>query len=273
MRLNQTWVAFVACGLAACASTPAPVSQTIHVETPGCKAASCVLSNDLGSWRVERTPGDVAVLTSREPLRAVCSVAGGVAQASGGVPASQAPQGHTGAATGLAVGTAVGLALGGAALAFFPPLGIMAISTSALAGTAGGSVVDASKHAFAYPEEIRIELACGPAHAAVAVAGVPPSRRVGVAFRGLTVAEGSAAGIGERGAVLVTGVAESSVAAGAGLRDGDIVLSAGGRAINDAADLEQVVLALPTGTALELQVWRDRRALDLTLAWPKAAAP
>lgn len=263
-------VAFVACGLAACASTEAPVPQTIHVETPGCVAASCVLSNDLGSWRVERTPGDVAVLTSREPLRAVCSVEGGAAQSSGGAPASQAPQGHSGAATGMTVGTAVGLALGGAALAFFPPLGLMAIYTSAVAGTAGGSVADASKQAFRYPEEIRIELACGAAPEG-AVAGLPQPRRVGVSFRGLTVAEGSAAGIGERGAVLVTGVAEGSVAAGAGLRGGDIVLAAGGQPIDDATDLERVVLALPAGTALELQVWRDRRALDLTLAWPKAA--
>jgi hypothetical protein len=270
LRLNRILVAFVACGLAACASTQAPVSQTIHVETPGCKAASCVLSNDLGSWRVERTPGDVAVLASREPLRAVCSVEGGGAQSSGGAPASQAPQGHSGAAAGMAVGTAVGLALGGAALAIFPPLGLIAISTSALAGTAGGSVADASRHAYTYPEEIRIELACGPVPQGAVAAGLPPPRRVGVAFRGLTAAESGAAGIGERGAVLVTGVAEGSVAAGAGLRGGDIVLAAGGQPINDAADLERVVLGLPAGTALELQVWRDRRALDLTLAWPKA---
>lgn len=213
----------------------------------------------------------MTVLTSREPLRAVCSADGGAAQSSGGAPASQAPPGHEGAAAGMAVGTAVGLALGGAALAIFPPLGLIAISGSALAGTAGGAVADASRHAFNYPEEIRIELACGAAQEGEVAGGPPPPRRVGVAFRGLTVAEGAAAGIGQPGAVLVTGVAEGSVAAGAGLRSGDIVLAAGGRAINDAADLEQVVLGLPAGTALALKVWRDGQGLDLTLAWPKAA--
>jgi len=113
-------------------------------------------------------------------------------------------------------------------------------------------------------------MSCGAVHDA-AVAASPRAVNIGVAFRGLSVAEASAAGLGERTAVLVTRVGSGGVAAAAGLRSGDIVLAVGGRPINDASDLEQVVLALTPGSALALQVWREGRAVELNLSLPQAA--
>ena len=85
------------------------------------------------------------------------------------------------------------------------------------------------------------------------------------------MSEASAAGIGERSAVLVTRVGLGGAAAAAGLHSGDIVLSAGGQVINDAEDLEQVVLALAPGSSLALQVWREGRAVELNLSLPKTS--
>jgi hypothetical protein len=269
LRLNRNRIAFAACVLAGCASIDAPVSQTIHVETPGCKAVSCVLSNDRGSWRLPNTPGDVTVISSRQPLRAVCVAEGGI-ESSGGTPATQAPPSHDGAVTGMAVGTAATLALGGAALAFIPPLGIIAVMTGASLGAAGGAVADANVQRFSYPPLISIQMSCDGSQDSAAAAA-PKAARVGVAFRGMTAEEGRAAGVGDRGGVLVTSVAEGGAAAAAGLKGGDIVLAIAGQSIADAGEFEQVVLGLPAGSALELRVWRDRREVDLTLNLPKAA--
>lgn len=256
-----------ACGLAACASTEPPATQVVRVDTPRCAPARCTLSNDLGSWQVARTPGEVTVRVSSQPLRAVCVAEDG-AESSGGAPASRQATDHSGAATGLVVGSAAGLALGAAALAIFPPLGIMAISAGATAGLAGGSVADATRRQFSYPPQLSIALACDAAQASP---GAPAARGVGVAVRGLSEAEALAAGIGARGAVLVTRVGGEGAAAAAGLRSGDIVLAVNGRAIQDAADLEQLVVGAAPGTPLALQVWRDRRTIGVTVSMPGAA--
>jgi hypothetical protein len=271
MLLPLRWatIAITALGLAACASPDTPVMQTIHVETPGCAQASCVLSNDRGSWRLARSPGAVTVVVSGQPLKAVCTAEGGV-ESSGGAPATLAQPGHTGAAVGLTVGTAAGIGLGAAALALIPPLGILMVMTGASLGAAGGSVADANQRQFSYPAQVRIAMACGGAQD-TAVAPSPSARSVGVGFRGLSVAEASAAGIGERSAVLVTQVGSDGAAATAGLRSGDIVLAAGGQTINDASDLEQLVLAMAPGRSLSVQVWREGRPIELTLTLPQAA--
>ena len=252
-----------------CASQDATVTQTIRVETPGCTKASCVLANDRGTWRLSRAPGEVTVIVSSRPLKAVC-VAEGAGESSAGTPATLAPQGHQGAAVGLTVGTAAGIALGSAALAIIPPLGIMAIMTGASMGLAGGSAIDANVHAYSYPDVIRIEAACG-AQTDTADAAASRGPRIGVAIRGMTAEEGRAAGLGDRGAVFVTGVGEGGLAAAAGLRVADIVIAANGRPIADADDLEQLVLGLRTGGPLQLQVWREGRSLDLSVALPKVA--
>lgn len=243
--------------------------QTVRVETPGCPQVSCQLSNDRGSWRVASTPGEATVIVSNQPLKALCQAEGG-AESSAGIPATLAPPGHTGTAVGLAAGTAAGLAVGGAALAFIPPLGVLFVLSSAVLGGGVGAVVDSSQTQLGYPPLISIPMTCGGASEPV-VAASPGVPSFGVAFRGLSPDEAGAAGIGERGAVLVTRVADGGRAAEAGLRSGDIVLAIDGQDVRDAADLEQRVLASVPAGKLVLKVWREGQAVDLTLALPQAA--
>jgi len=71
----------------------------------------------------------------------------------------------------------------------------------------------------------------------------------------------------ERGtAVLVTEVVEESAAAKAGLKAGDVLLSVGGRDVEDGEDLHRVVSE--AGGELRLKVLRDGKALELTATLP-----
>ena len=74
MRCTRTMgLCAAACVLVAgCASPGKPVTQTVQVETPGCAAVACELSNDQGRWTVPHTPGAVSVTTSSAPLSVSC---------------------------------------------------------------------------------------------------------------------------------------------------------------------------------------------------------
>ena len=97
---------------------------------------------------------------------------------------------------------------------------------------------------------VSVALSCkAPGHT---VAALRPAPRFGVVFRGLSVSDAKALGVGERGAVLVTDVAPGSLAAAAGLRSGDVLLAANGRLLIDAGQLEVLAAALTPGSALDL---------------------
>lgn len=254
--------------LVACAAPVGkPVSQTIFVQTPGCLAASCTLSNDQGSWRVERTPGEVEISSSREPLKVVCR-SDGDAQGTGAAPSALSSTHGVGAvAGGIAGGTAVGVALGSVALAFIPALGALVVLTGVAIGAGVGTAIEVSQQTVAYPPAISIALSCKAPGGAVSV--LRPAR-FGVGFRGLSVAEARALGLGERGAVLVTEVASGSLADAAGLWRDDVLLAANGRALTDAAQLETLAAELQPGAALDLKVWRGGEELELRLVLPRA---
>jgi S1-C subfamily serine protease len=59
----------------------------------------------------------------------------------------------------------------------------------------------------------------------------------------------------------------------AGLRTGDVILEVNGRDVGDAADFEEQVRALPPEVLLTLRVWRDRRAIELTLTRSSRETP
>lgn len=61
--------------LSGCASIVSGVNQSITVDTPGCAAASCKLTNDKGEWAVT-TPGSVVVHRAYGPLSIVCTKEG-----------------------------------------------------------------------------------------------------------------------------------------------------------------------------------------------------
>jgi hypothetical protein len=249
-----------------CASPGLPALQSVRVETPGCPAVACELSNDRGSWQLQATPGAVAVTTSNAPLQVSCRAAGGAVGAFGAPSSTPATTGAGGVVGGAAGGAAVGATFGAAALAFIPVLGAIILVSGVAAGAATGQAVESRGRALAYPESISIPMVC-PVKTATA-----PRVPIGLEFRGLSNAQAREAGLGERSAVLVTDVAAGGRAAEAGLRSGDVILSAAGQDLSDAAELEERLLALAPGTPLELRVWRDGQVLQLVLA-PAPAAP
>ena len=269
-RTSPLWAA-VACALIAqgCASPGKPALQTIGIETPGCAQASCELRNDRGSWRLARAPGEVEVITSKAPLRVVCRAEDG-AEGSAGASSSVSPQSGVGAvAGGVAGGAAVGAAFGTVALTFIPVLGVAVLLGGVAAGAAAGQAVEGTQREFGYPASISIPMSCrGEDSAAAKTTG---TASFGVAVRGLPQAEARALGLGERGAVLVTNVAEGGRAHAAGLRGGDVVLAIDGREISDATDLEVRVLSLAPGSSLILHLRREGQSLELTLTLPNAA--
>jgi hypothetical protein len=269
LRPSIAIIASAAVSLVGCAAPVGkPITQTVRIETPGCAAASCTLSNDLGSWRVERTPAEVSLTTSREPLKVVCRSDGDL-QSAADAPSSLSPSSGVGAvAGGLSGGAAVGLAVGSVALAFVPALGAILVLSGAGIGAAAGSAIEHTQQSVAYPPVISVPLSCEvPGQK---VAAPRPAPRFGVGFRGLSVSEAKALGVGERGAVLVTDVAPGSLAEAAGLRSGDVLLAANGRLMLDAGQLEALAAALVTGSALDLKVWRDGTQRDLRLSLPQA---
>jgi hypothetical protein len=249
-----------------CATPGKEVAQTVQVETPGCAQVSCELSNDRGSWQLLRTPGTVTVTTSKAPLKVSCRSDDG-AQVSFGAPSSLPPVTGTGSvAGGVAGGVGVGAALGATALTFIPVLGVIVVLTGAAVGATTGAALESSQREIHYAERITIPMNCQPAGATAQA----PGAGFGLGIRGLPLAQAREAGLGERGGVLVTAVAEGSSAAAAGLRSGDIILSAAGQELGDASDMEQRVIVLAPGAPLTLRVWRDGRVLELVLTRPPA---
>lgn len=243
-----------------------PITQTVRVETPGCATASCTISNDRGSWRVERTPGEVELISSREPLKVLCR--SDDAEGAADTPSSLSGTHGVGAvAGGLAGGAAVGVAVGSVALAFIPALGVLLVLTGAALGASAGTAIEHSQQSVAYPPVISIALSC---KAPGELATVLRPARFGVGFRGLSAAEVAALGLGERGALRVTEVSSGSVAEAAGLRRDDLLVEANGQPITDAAQFEVVAAALVPGAALKLKVRRSGEELELTLQLPQA---
>ena len=74
IRLVSYSVLLVGCVVAAgCASITSGTEQVVYVETPGCRGATCKLSNNKGVWSVNSTPGAVTVHRAYGRLSVVCS--------------------------------------------------------------------------------------------------------------------------------------------------------------------------------------------------------
>lgn len=256
---------------AGCATPGQPATQMLRIETPGCAQAVCELSNDRGSWVVLRTPGEVRVLTSSQPLQLVCRAGDGALGHTGAPSTLQPPSGAGAVAGGAAGGAAAGAAFGGAALAAVPPLGVLAVLTGVAVGAVAGQAVETGRTPLLYPAVISLAMSClGPGETPIPSAG--GDKRWGLGIRGLDRAQAREAGLGDRQAVLVLAVQTDGLAASAGIRTGDIVLAADSRALTDAADLQERLQALPPGGALALSVWRAGQLLHLVLARPKEAS-
>jgi S1-C subfamily serine protease len=264
MRLCLCWLPLVAAG---CATQPGTsVPQQISVETPGCPAARCELSNDRGTWVLPATPGTVTVLTSTKPLRLSCQGSDGQPATIGSSASAAPPTGKGAVLGGVAGGAAVGVGVGSVALGFIPALGVIIVAAGVGAGAAAGQAAEAHAQALQYPPTLTLPMACG-----ATLAGMAPAPSFGFQVRTLAVAAAQAAGLAtppgtaERGAVLVTTVTAGSPAEAAGLRAGDLLLAANGRELLDAAQLELWLRALAPGQRLVLQLQRDGQPLERSL--------
>jgi serine protease Do len=73
--------------------------------------------------------------------------------------------------------------------------------------------------------------------------------------------------------VLVTSVAADTLGASAGLRAGDVITSVGGRTVGAPADIVAALSAAKPGSALEIQVTRDKKNVTLKATLPETARP
>lgn len=64
---------------------------------------------------------------------------------------------------------------------------------------------------------------------------------------------------------MVSNVNKGSAAEKAGIRQGDIILRFNDRVVEDSSDLPRLVTSVRPGTPAKVQVWRDGKALDLSV--------
>jgi hypothetical protein len=248
--------------LASCSTAPqAPAtSQRLRIETPGCAAAQCVLSNDKGRWIVAPTPGEVEVLVSAQPLEVACHAR----EQSAGASVPPGPRREISAA-GTAGGGALGAGAGAAASApllatpYAPLVGVFALY-GAVVGAGAARAVDATGRGLAYPTPLSLPFRCDPA-------GIDPralaSAPLGIAVRAAAIGEPQAAAI-------VSALANEGLGARAGLRIGDAIVSVGGRPVDSPAALEDALRRAPDAP-LPLGVMRGAAAVEIVL--PARARP
>ena len=98
--------------------------------------------------------------------------------------------------------------------------------------------------------------------------------KIGVTIQPIDAALADSFGLDRPRGALVGAVEESSPAAKAGIRAGDIILSVNGRLIERSEELPTVIGAIKPGADAIVEIWRDRsaRRLNLRVAELQAAA-
>jgi serine protease Do len=75
-------------------------------------------------------------------------------------------------------------------------------------------------------------------------------------------------GLDERDGLLVRGVVDDSPAAGAGIREGDLLVGAGDRDLTTADDLFAALAEVGPGSELAIRLVRGSEELTVTVTWP-----
>jgi serine protease Do len=98
-----------------------------------------------------------------------------------------------------------------------------------------------------------------------------PRLGVGIAHAGVARRMRRAVGLPERDGLLVRAVEEGSPADRAGVRVGDLIVSAAGREVRDADELHEVLDGLPADGTLLLALVRGTEELSVTVAFGSEA--
>jgi Do/DeqQ family serine protease len=88
---------------------------------------------------------------------------------------------------------------------------------------------------------------------------------MGVSIQPVTEELANSFGLSKAGGALVNGVAKGSPADKAGIRQGDVIVSFNGVEVKDSSHLQRIVAESAIGKPSKLTVYRDGKALDLTI--------
>jgi S1-C subfamily serine protease len=137
-----------------------------------------------------------------------------------------------------------------------------------------GAVVGISTAIVPYAQGIGFAV---PAHTASWVSAILIQKGevkrpfLGIAARGVELIHAAARELGQPRAVRIFEVTANTPAAAAGLKDGDLVLSANGTPVASVDDLQRIMVLEDTGE-LELDLFRERRRTQVRIV-PSRAAP
>jgi serine protease Do len=88
---------------------------------------------------------------------------------------------------------------------------------------------------------------------------------LGVQIQPVTPAIASALNLKDRHGAIVAAVTPDSPASKAGVKAGDVILSFGGDRVENARDLARLVAKHPAGNKVQMEVWRDRAEMPLSV--------
>lgn len=119
-----------------------------------------------------------------------------------------------------------------------------------------------------WPYEPPIPRQPGQATPAPTVVALPRMFQEGIAgARVETITEGLGRAVGVASGVLVIRAAPGTPAFESGLRDGDVILTAAGRAVSTVAQLRDVLEQVGDESGVRLVIVRERRQKEVTLRW------
>ncbi len=209
--------------LSGCASIVSGTNQPVSVDTPGCEAASCQLTNDKGTWFV-KSPGSVTVNRAYGNLTVVCSKEG------------------FGSATTSVSSTTKGMAFG----------------NIILGGVIGAGVDMSTGAAYDYPTTISVPLNCVSVARAVVAEVTPASAksksRFGVRVEDVSQALAGSLGFSDLSGAVITQVQPGSPAEAAGLKVGDVIREFQGAKLKDTSDLAAKLAEIKDGTSVVAKV-------------------
>lgn len=88
---------------------------------------------------------------------------------------------------------------------------------------------------------------------------------LGIQVRKLEQDVAARLGVPNQTGVLIAKVFENSPASKAGIKDGDVLTSIGGKVVKDGQELQRLVTELPTGKQVELRIFREGNSMTLPI--------